>query len=123
MKDDVKYVYRHGRRIAVETYDFGVSNWRTRKKHDFVMLSRTQFEQLCTTRRVATFKVFHQLQFLIFRSRTKSVRLANVTLAKTKVGREGKRMALAELERMGLIQVTRYPHRSPEIVILDPPEV
>jgi hypothetical protein len=121
VKDDVKYVYRHGRRIEVETHDFGISNRRTRKK-DFVMVTRAQIELLCTARHPATVKVFLHLQFLIFRSFTKSVRLPNTALAKAGIGRKGKRAALAELEELGLIRVARYQYRAPEIRIVDLPE-
>ena len=113
----MNYVIRDGRRIAVVTKDFDVKP--RKKKRDFVITTRAQFERLCTARRAATFKVFYQLQFLIFRSQTKSVRLANVTLAKCNVSRKQKRAALIELETKGLIRVTRYRHRSPEVVILD----
>jgi hypothetical protein len=112
----MNYVIRDGRRIAVVTKDFGKPR---KKKRDFVITTRAQFERLCTARRAATFKVFYQLQFLIFRSHIKSVRLANVTLAKCNVSRKQKRAALIELETKGLIRDTRYRHRSPEVVILD----
>jgi hypothetical protein len=115
------YVMRHGRRIVVETLDTGIpAKSRGRKNRDFVMITRTQFERLCATRiPVATFKVFLLLQFLVFRSRTKSVRLANVTAAKYGISRIQKRTALMRLETLGVIQVTRCRHRSPEIVVLD----
>ena len=114
------YVIRNGRRIAVVTDDFDVKP--KRKKRDFVMVTRAQFERLCTTRHPGiTLKVFLHLQFLIFRSHQKSVRLGNITLGKRGVSRKQKRAALIELETVGLIRVTRYRHHSPEIVILDLP--
>jgi hypothetical protein len=118
----MNYVIRHGRRIEVVTHDFGIAVKRRSKKRDFVMTSRAQFDRLVTARHIASLKLFLHLQFLIFRSHTKSIRLANVTLTKNNISRKGKRAALAELEQMGLIRVTRYPRRSPEIVILDLPE-
>jgi hypothetical protein len=113
------FVMRNDRRIAVETKNFDHLFKPKMKKRDFVMTTRAQFERLCTTRRAATFKVFHQLQFLIFKSHTKSVRLGNVTLAKYNISRKQKRAALIELETLGLIRITRYRHRSPEVIILD----
>lgn len=117
----IEYVMRGERRIAVGNYVPPRMPKPRKKKRDFVMMTRAQFERLCTMRRAATFKVFHQLQFLIFRSYTKSVRLANVTVAKCNVSRKQKRAALIELETAGLIRVTRYRNRSPEVVILDLP--
>jgi hypothetical protein len=113
------YVMRQGRRIATVTDDLGITAKPPgRKNRDFVMLTRAQFERLCTIRRSEVpFKLFLLIQFLIFRSHTKSIRLANVTLAKYKISRGQKRRALLELETRGLIRVTRYRHRSPEIAI------
>jgi hypothetical protein len=54
----MNYVIRDGRRIAVVTKDFGKPR---KKKRDFVITTRAQFERLCTARRAATFKVFYQL--------------------------------------------------------------
>jgi hypothetical protein len=117
----MSYVMRHGRRIEVEVMDLGIpAKPRGRKRRDFVQTTRAQFERLCATRiTVTTFKVFLLLQFLVFRSRTKSVQLANVTAAKYGISRIQKRTALMRLETLGLIQVTRCRHRSPEIVVLD----
>lgn len=92
---------------------------KRKRQQDFVMTTRAQFDQLATARHLATVKVFLCIQFLVFRSSSKSVRLANVALARAGIGRNGKRAALAELEGLGLIRVTRYAHRSPEIQILD----
>ena len=113
----MNYVIRDGRRIAVVTKDFDVKP--RKKKAQKLITTRAQFERLCTVRRAATFKVFYQLQFLIFRSHIKSVRLAKFPLAKCNASRKQKRAALIELETKGLIRVTRYRHRSPEVVILD----
>jgi len=113
---------RDGRRIEVETLNTGVllPNRRTRKK-DFIITTRAQIELLCTARHHATVKVFLYLQLLIFKSYRKSVRLPNAALAKSKINRAAKQAALSELECMGLIRVTRYRHRAPEIIILDLP--
>ena len=111
-----------GKLIAVETDP----RWNgepkpKRKKREFAMLTRTQFALICTSpHRGIVLVVFLHLKFLIFRSHTKSVRLTNIALANCNVGREGKRTALLELERLGLIQVTRFRHRSPQVTIVDP---
>lgn len=117
------YVIRHGRRIEVISDDFGIlAKPRGRKKRDFVMTTRAQIELLCTARHHATTKVFLHLQLLVFKSYSKSARLPNAALAKSKINRAAKQRALRELECMGLIKVTRFRHRSPEIVILDLPD-
>lgn len=83
------------------------------------MTTREQSERLDTANHLATAKVFRRLQFLAFKSRGKPVRLANAALARRDVDRKAKRLALRELECMGLIRVTRCQHHSPEVVILD----
>ena len=113
------YVIRHGRRIEIERVDLGIAAKPRGRKKDIVLTTRAQFELLRTARCTATLKVFLHLQFLIFRSITKSVRLTNVTLAKSNIGPDAKRAALSELESLGLIRVTRFQYRSPEVVILD----
>lgn len=119
---EIGYVMRKGRRIAVENYVSPGMPKPRKKKRDFVMTTRTQIELLCTARHHATVKVFLYLQLLIFKSYTKSVRLPNAALARYKIGRTAKQVAVCELERMGLIRVTRFRHRSPEVVILDLPD-
>ena len=116
------FLMRNGRRIAVISDDLDYVAKPKKKNRDFVMVTRAQFERLCTiTRSEVTFKLFLLIQFLIFRSHTKSIRLANVTLAKYDIGRGAKRRALLELETKGLIRVTRCRHRSPEITIRELP--
>jgi hypothetical protein len=118
----MNYVIRHGRRIEVEELDLGIpAKPRGRKRRDFVMVARTQLERLCTVRSAVTIKVFLLIQFQVFRSRTKSASLANVTASKYGISRWQKCRALVELETKGLIQVTRYSHRSPEISIPELP--
>jgi len=119
------YVIRQGRRIEVETLDLGLgitAKPRARAKRDFIITTRAQSDRLDTAHHITTAKVFRRLQFLTFKSRGKPVRLTNVALVGCGVGRNGKRIALRELERMGLIQVLRCCHHSPEVVVLNLPE-
>jgi hypothetical protein len=103
------------KRAATET-----SKRRKKRRRDFVLTTRAQCELLMTARHAATLKIFLYLQFLIFRSRTKTVQLANVALAtKSKITPKTKRKALTELERLGLIRIIRHRRRAPEIAILE----
>jgi hypothetical protein len=71
---------------------------------------------------LATAKVFRHLQFLSFKAGGKPVRLANITLWRKGISRYTKLRALQELEELGLIQMTRRPRKSPEIIVLTLPE-
>lgn len=118
------FVMRNGRRIAVVSDDLDYVAKPKRKRRDFVMVTRAQFERLITIRSVATVRIFLHLQFLIFKSYTKSARLTPASLTKNGIviDPKTKQAALLKLEKLGLIQVTRFRHHSPEIVILDLPE-
>jgi hypothetical protein len=117
----VNHVIRRGKLIEVETLGVSAPTKR-RRRQDFIITTRGQSDRLDTAHHLATAKVFRHLQFLAFKSRGKPVRLANVALARGDVGRRAKRLALRELEDMGLIRVMRCQHHSPEVVILDLPE-
>jgi hypothetical protein len=116
----VGYVTRRGRRITVKTIT-GPAPAR-RRRHEFIMVTRAQADRLTSARHIATLKIFYHLQFLAFKSRGKPVRLGNITLMHANIARQAKRLALRELECLGLIQVTRCQHHSPEVVVLDLPE-
>jgi hypothetical protein len=113
----VNYVIRQGRHIEVETV--GPPTKRRRCRQAFILTTRAQSDRLDTAHHLATAKIFRQLQFLAFKSRGKPVRLANAALARADIGRKAKRLALQELEGMGLIRVARCQHHSPDVVVLD----
>jgi hypothetical protein len=119
---DAQYVIRHGRRIEIETHVTGISPKPRRRRRDFIMTTRAQSDRLDRATCFASERIFRHLQFLSFKARGKPVRLANAALAQRSIGRNGKRAALAELECLGLIQVVRRRHHSPEVIILDLPE-
>ena len=92
---------------------------RRRRKRDFVMVARAQSDLLDQAVNFATERVFRHLLFLKFKSGGKPVRLANAALAHVGIHRLKKWRALRELEALGLIQVTRRPGKSPEIIVLE----
>jgi hypothetical protein len=116
----VKSVIRYGRQIEIETIDLPIKRRKGRARQPFIITTRAQSNRLDTAEHLATAKIFRHLQFLAFKSWNKSepVRLANAELARRGIDRKAKRLALRELERMGLIQVVRCRHHSPEIVVL-----
>ena len=116
----MNYVMRYGRRIAIQTMAAPIPT--RRKRSPFIITSKAQSDRLDAARHIATSKVFRRLQFLIFKSRGKSIQLANVALTRCGVDRKAKGLALRELERLGLVQVVWHQHRSPEVTVLDLPD-
>jgi hypothetical protein len=116
----VNYVTRHGRRIEVETVGAPVERRKKQKRPPYIITTLEQSNRLDKAEHLATTKVFRYLQFLAFKSWNKSepIRLANAGLARRGIDRKAKRLALRELEHLGIIQVVRCQHHSPEIIIL-----
>jgi hypothetical protein len=90
---------------------------RKRQTREFVQITRGQSERLDKTKNATTFKVFHHLLFLNWRSPGRTIRLANEALTKKGIDRYAKRRALLELKKLGLIKLKMRSRKSPEIVV------
>jgi Fic family protein len=90
---------------------------RKRQTREFVQITREQSERLDKTKNATTYKVFHHLLFLNWKSPGRTIRLANEVLAKKGIDRHAKRRALSELKKLGLIKLKMRPRKSPEIVV------
>jgi hypothetical protein len=92
---------------------------KPRRRREFVMVSRWQFDRLCKAKHFAAERVFLHLLFLTWRSPRKSVRLANAGLKQKGVSRYIKRRVLRELEASGLIGADWQSRKSPTVTVLD----
>jgi hypothetical protein len=93
---------------------------RERRKREFAQITRQQFERLAKTTNAASWKIFHHLLFLNWKSPGRVIRLANGALGQIGVSRYAKYRALPELKRLGLIRIrNKRKDKSPEIVVLD----
>jgi hypothetical protein len=92
---------------------------KPRRRREFVMVSRWQFDRLCKAKHFAAERVFLHLLFLTWRSPRKSVRLANAGLKQKGVSRYIKRRVLRELEALGLIGADWQSRKSPTVTVLD----
>lgn len=90
---------------------------RKRQTREFIQITCGQADRLDKTRNATTFKVFHHLLFLNWKSPGKTIRLANEVLAKKGIDRYAKRRALIELKKLGLIKLKMRSRKSPEIVV------
>jgi hypothetical protein len=112
------YVMRHGKKIYIQTLDTGIGpRPKRRRRREFIMITRAQIKLLHTASRAAAIKIFIELLYLSFRARGAPVRLSNIALLQMGINRRTKYYALRELEVLGLVQIQRYPRKSPEIII------
>jgi hypothetical protein len=91
---------------------------RARTRSRFIMFP---VEWRCQLKRVdadkCTYRVALHLLEESWRSQSKRVKLANVGLKELGVGRRGKRHALDQLGKAGLISAERQPRRSPIVTV------
>jgi hypothetical protein len=84
----------------------------------FVQVPGLWVEQLCAIRaHGSTYRVAMHLLHEAWATKTRTVKLTNVALAKNGVGRAGKAVALRELRKAGLVAVEQRPHRNPVVTV------
>jgi hypothetical protein len=67
--------------------------------------------------RINAYRVALYLLEEVWRSQSKRVKLANAGLKELNVGRRGKRHALDQLGKLGLISSERQPRKSPVVTV------
>jgi hypothetical protein len=116
-----EYVYRQGRRIAVETLDTGATQPPKKKSTGghFVKVPLFWLDRLGKAARPAsTYPVALHLLYVSWKAQGRPVYLSNVALTVVGISPRAKWRALGELERLGLIEVERQPGRTPKIVLV-----
>jgi hypothetical protein len=86
-------------------------------RRQFVHVPWHWIERLQTTRRVSTYRLAFVLLYEHWRTGGRPIVLSNVGLQQEGVARRSKWNALAELQDLGLIAVTRRTRKSPHIVL------
>ncbi len=89
-----------------------------RKGKQFIKVPVTWEEKLAKAKHLATYRVALHLLFQFWKKRGKPITLSNMALADKGVSPRQKSRALGELKRLGLVNVTRNPRKSPVIEIL-----
>jgi hypothetical protein len=89
-----------------------------KRARKFTMFPLLWEEKLTEARHLGTYRVALHLLHRAWRGKGEPILLANGQLATKGVTRRTKWLALAELERLGLIVVERRPRKSPIITIL-----
>jgi hypothetical protein len=91
---------------------------RARSKSRFIMFPMEwQYQLMRVKAGCCTYRVALYLLWEAWRSQSNQVKLANMGLKEWGVGRRGKRLALNQLGRAGLISTERQPRKSPVVTI------
>jgi hypothetical protein len=109
-----RFVNHHsGKRVAVETLDTGIGP--KPKRGRFVKFPLVWFDRLGEINASgSTYRVAIHILQRAWQRRSSTIKLPNVN----RVSRNGRRAALQQLERAGLITVDRQPKRSPVVTVL-----
>jgi hypothetical protein len=91
----------------------------TRRKREFIQITREQAERLDNVSHVAEI-VFRHLMFLDWKSPGRTIKLGNGVLSLKGVSRYAKNRALDRLKKIGLIRLKKQSRKSPEVVIRSP---
>ena len=74
--------------------------------------------RLLQAKRISTYRLAHELLYLHWYGKGKPVTVSSKVAKAVKISARSKWEALAELERLGLIEVHRKPRKSPRVVLL-----
>jgi hypothetical protein len=110
---EVRYIHRYGRRIEVETLDTGPLP-KKRRQGLFVLIPEAWLRKLAAMSPNARWLAV-VLLWKFFRQRGHAFACAN--LEEFGISKWQKSRGLVELERAGLILVSRNQHRSPRVEI------
>ena len=104
----MKYVIRHGQRIAVETLDLGRPTKKRRKpfRTEWVMLPRHWATALRKAKRISTYQLAHVILFEAFK---RKVLGGDIVLSSEVTGmrRQTRARAAKELAQLGLITISQ----------------
>ena len=83
----------------------------------FTLVPREWELRLLRTKRVSTYRLAIELLYLYWYTDGKPVTVSNIVAQAVKISPRSKWDALADLERLGLIDVDRRRRRSPRVVL------
>ena len=110
----MRYVFRHGRRIAVQTLDLDVpARPKRRWRRQFVQVPWSWVEALKGAKYIATYRVALYVLYEYWRSGGRPVKVSNVTVGRVGVNPDAKLRGLKELDDLGLVSVERNGKAAP----------
>jgi len=113
---DVHYIYRHGRRIEVETLDTSPPPKKTGRHNQFVLVPQPWLSKL-SAMSIGTRWLAVALLWKSFLHYDRTFACSNALLKEFGLTRWQKDKGLIELERAGMITIERAQYRSPRIKI------
>ena len=113
---DVHHIYRHGRRIEVETLDTGPPPKKTARHNQFVLVPQPWLLKL-SAMSIGTRWLAVALLWKSFLHHGHTFACSNALLKEFGLTRWQKDKGLIELERAGMITIERARYRSPRIKI------
>ncbi len=90
---------------------------RERRRQQFVKVPLSWIKILSGVRRASTLRVTLYLLYRHWKDGGKSITLSNIVLAEWGLTKWQKWRALAELERLGLVEVVRKPRQAPVVTL------
>ena len=108
------------RRVVRATKRASTPNASRRKGwlRKYTLVPREWEERLLNAKRVSTYRLAIELLYLHWYNNGKPVTVSSKVAQAVKISVRSKWEALAELERLGLIEVDRRPRKSPRVVLL-----
>lgn len=96
----------------------GKSKGERKWQRHCTVIPRTWELRLLQAKRISTYRLAHELLYLHWYGKGKSVTVSSNVAKAVKISARSKWEALAELDRLGLIEVHRKPRKSPRVVLL-----
>ena len=91
---------------------------RKRLQRNYTLVPREWELHLLKAKRISTYRLAIELLYLHWYNNGKPVTVSSKVAQAAKISVRSKWEALAELERLGLIEVDRRPRKSPRVVLL-----
>ena len=91
---------------------------RTGWQRHCTVIPRAWELRLLQAKRISTYRLALELLYLRWYGKGKAVTVSDKVAQAVKISATSKWEALAELEQLGLIEVTRSPRRAPRVVLL-----
>ena len=87
-------------------------------QRNYTLVPREWELRLLEAKRISTYRLAHEILYLHWYGKGKPVTVSGKVARAVKISARSKWEALAELERLGLIEVDRKPRRSPRVTPL-----
>lgn len=106
------------RRVVTKTASAPNASRRKGWQRNYTLVPREWELRLLGARRISTYRLAHELLYLHWYGKGKPVTVSSKVARAVKISARSKWEAIAELERLGLIEVVRKPRKSPRVTPL-----